>query len=205
MQVNSQYLSYVSTFSGVRTGIKSSPADECDNSGTSSFANKLSEKSRIYEPETENNRKTEETAINPEETATSGEPTYHWYDGQYGYHAYVYRNDGSGSEYTVKLQYNDGRCEERLVDVDSVDGSNCNFIDLSVRMHHLKDEGKLDQKDVMMNLVSAHYKMEYSMPDADMNTNINFRSWYEQQLKLNMNNTMSPRGVQGLLDILKWL
>ena len=206
MQVNSQYLSYASTFSGVRTGNRSSPADECNNFGTSSFADKLSEKSRAYEPEAENIGECgAEVATNPDKTISTVEPTYHWYDGQYGYHAYVYRNEGTDSEYTVKLKFNDGRYEERHIDVDKVDASSCDFIELSVRMQHLQDEGKLDSKDVMMNLVSAHYKMEYSMPDADMHTNINFRSWYEQQLKLNMNNTMSPRGVQGLIDILKWL
>ena len=76
MQVNSQYSSYVSTFSGVRTGNRSSPADECNNFETSSFSDKLSEKSRAYELETESNVECGSEAINPDKTIATVEPTY---------------------------------------------------------------------------------------------------------------------------------
>ena len=36
-------------------------------------------------------------------------PTFYWHDGQFGYQAEVYKNEGTDSEYTVKLRYDDGR------------------------------------------------------------------------------------------------
>ena len=205
MVTNVQYLSQTSFYQGVR--ISDRPPDSNNKESISdSFATKLMEKSKAYENEAdvvENRINSYDNDIADDQQ--SKKPTFHWYDGKYGYDAEVYRDEGTDSEYTVKLKFNDGRYEERHIDVDKVDASSCDFIELSVRMQHLQDEGKLDSKDVMMNLVVAHHKMEYSRPDADMSTNINFRSWYEQQLMLNMNNNASPRGLKGLLDLLKWL
>lgn len=206
MQINSQYIGYVSTFSGNRTDNRKYQIEERINSKTETFANKLYEKANANGGSYGELEKCfSEDITDSAMVKASGKPAHHWYDGQYGYSADVYSSRDSDSEYTVRLRYDDGRIEERIVDADSVDGSNCNFIDLSVKLYHLQDEGKLEKNDVTMNLVSAHFKVSNATPEAGVHTNLDFRSWYEQQLKLDMGNTMSPRGVERLLGVLKWL
>ena len=62
----------------------------------------------------------------------TGKPVWHWHDGQFGYSAEVYRNEGSTSEYTVKLKYDNGKEEERIVDAEKVNASSCNIVDLLI-------------------------------------------------------------------------
>ena len=59
-------------------------------------------------------------------------------DGPFGYSAEVYKNEGAASEYLVKLKYDNGKEEERIVDAEKVNASSCNMVDLSVRMYHLE-------------------------------------------------------------------
>ncbi len=128
-------------------------------------------------------------------------PVWHWHDGQFGFSAEVFRNTGSDSEYTVKLQYDDGRTEERVVDANKIDGSNCNIVDLSVKMYHLETEGKIENP--APQLLIAHIYMKYRTPDADENTNINFKGWFEKQLELEKNDGGNEDHIRNLLKLIQ--
>ena len=130
-------------------------------------------------------------------------PTFYWHDGQFGYQAEVYKNEGIDSEYTVKLRYDDGRTEERIVDADTVDASSCNITDLSVKLYHLQNEGKIE--NAAPQLVLAHVYMRYRTPDATATTKIDFKGWYQQQLQLELNNNGSPKNISELMKLLNWL
>ncbi len=130
-------------------------------------------------------------------------PIWYWHDGQFGYYAEVFKNEGTESEYTIKLRYDDGREEKRVVDVDTIDSSNCNIIDLSVKMYHLEADGKIENP--APQLLIAHLYMKYRTPDANENTCINYRSWFEQQLELERMNGGSVRNIKELINLLKYL
>ena len=130
---------------------------------------------------------------------------WNWYDGNLGFYADVYKTGDNDSEYRVKLRYNDGREEERIVDIDKINASNCNIVDLHLKMYHLRDEGKIDQEGMMMDLTMAHFYMEKRIPGANENTNINFKSWYTQQLELEMNNDRNEKNISRLMNLLKYL
>ena len=132
-------------------------------------------------------------------------PVWNWYDGRLGFYADVYKTGESDSEYKVKLRYNDGREEERIVDLDKIDASNCDIVDLHLKMYHLRDEGKIDQEGMMMDLTMAHFYMEHRIPGANENTNINFRSWYVQQLELEMRNDRNGKNISRLRNLLEYL
>ena len=151
----------------------------------------------------ETNKKTSE--INEAESATNDEPLWHWRDGISGFNAEVYRNNGSDTEYTIRLRYDNGREEERIVDVDKMDASDCNVVDLHVKMFHLQNEGRITEEDSMMNLTLAHFYMDNRLPGADQNTSVNFRGWYEQQLELEMRQGMNSGNVSRLLTLLHYL
>ena len=148
---------------------------------------------------------TYEKAQNPvnedSEISIQEKPLWHWHDGQFGFSAEVFKNEGSDSEYTVRLQYDDGRKVERVVDVNKIDGSNCNIVDLSVKMYHLEAEGKIENP--APQLIMAHIYMKYRTPDADENTNINFKGWFEQQLELEKNNGGNDNHIKELLKLIQ--
>nr|WP_297766116.1 hypothetical protein [uncultured Butyrivibrio sp.] len=130
-------------------------------------------------------------------------PLWHWHDGQFGYSAEVYKHNETDSEYTVKLRYDDGRTEERIVDADAVDSSSCNITDLSVKLYHLQNEGKIE--NAAPQIVLAHVYMRYRTPNATETTKIDFKGWYQQQLQLELNNNGSSKNISELMKLLNWL
>ena len=141
--------------------------------------------------------------IETESKTLEAKPLWHWHDGQFGYSAEVYKNEGTESEYTVKLKYDDGREKEYVTDAEKINASDCNIVDLSVKMYHLADEGKIDNP--VPQLLLAHIYMNYRIPDADMSTNVNFRSWYEQQLDLEINHNRNDKNIAMLMELLRYL
>ena len=130
-------------------------------------------------------------------------PIWHWHDGQFGYSAEVFKNDGRESEYTLKLHYDDGREETRIADADAIDPSNCNIVDLSVKMYHLESTGEIDNP--APHILLAHIYMRYRTPSANENTSINYLSWYEKQLELEMNSNRNSRNISNLERLLMCL
>lgn len=144
-----------------------------------------------------------EELVEQSRVETENKPLWHWHDGQFGYSAEVFKNEGTESEYTVKLKYDDGKEEERIVDAESISGSNCNIVDLSVKMYHLEAEGKVENP--APQLLIAHLYMKYRTPDANENTCINYRSWFEQQLELEMKTGKNEKHIKNLLELLQYL
>lgn len=170
----------------------------------SSFKDKLLEKQECL---LDTVKKSEVVNANDEvdkmERQDQSEPVYHWHDGNFGYTVNVYRNEGTESEYTVKLIYDDGKIEERTVNADMVDASSCNITDLSVKLYHLEDQGKIENAGVQ--IIQAQIYMRYNLPEADDHTVIDFRSRYERLLMLEIKNNGSPKYIKDLMDLLKWI
>ena len=135
--------------------------------------------------------------------AYDDKPVWHWHDGPFGYSAEVYKNEGSTSEYTVKLKYDNGKEEERIVDAEKVNASSCNMVDLSVRMYHLEAEGKIENP--APDLIVAHLYLQHRMPDANENTIVDYRSWFEQQLELELNNDRNWKNINRWTNLLDYL
>lgn len=135
--------------------------------------------------------------------AYADKPLWQWHDGPFGYSAEVYKNEGSTSEYTVKLKYDNGKEEERIVDAEKVNASSCNMVDLSVRMYHLEAEGKIENP--APDLLVAHLYLQYRMPNANENTVVDYRSWFEQQLELELNNNRNWKNISRLTNLLDYL
>ena len=133
----------------------------------------------------------------------TGKPVWHWHDGQFGYSAEVYRNEGSTSEYTVKLKYDNGKEEERIIDAEKVNASSCNMVDLSVRLYHLEAEGKIENP--APEILLAHIYLQYRMPNANENTIVDYRSWYEQQLDLELQNDRNEKNISRWMNLLDYL
>ena len=146
-----------------------------------------------------------ETIITKNGSSDVEKPIWNWYDGRFGYRAGVFKNEDSESEYTVRLQYDDGREESRIVDIDKVDASNCSIVDLQVKMAYLQDEGKISQEDYMMDMVVAHFNMENWLPAADENTMVDFRNIFERQLELEMRNDRNAKSITRMLNLLRYL
>ena len=70
-------------------------------------------------------------------------------------------------------------------------------------MYHLEAEGKIE--DPAPQILIAHLYMKYRTPDADENTCISYRNWFEQQLELEKMNSGSDHHIKGLINLLKWL
>ena len=49
----------------------------------------------------------------------------------------------------------------------------------------------------------AHVYMRYRTPNADENTMMNYLSWYERQLDLEMKNGGSEKNIKNLLELVK--
>lgn len=130
---------------------------------------------------------------------------WHWRDGNFGFNAEVYQNEDRESEYTVRLHYDNGREEERVVDTDSINASSCSIVDLQVKMLRLQDEGKITQEEYLMDMVIAHFNMDHQYPSADENTMIDFRDVFEQQLELEMRSGGNEKHIAGWLNLLTYL
>lgn len=135
--------------------------------------------------------------------AYDDKPVWHWHDVQFGYSAEVYRNEGSTSEYTVKLKYDNGKEEERIVDAEKVNASSCNMVDLSVRLYHLEAEGKIENP--APEIILAHIYLQHRMPNANENTIVDYRSWYEQQLDLELQNDRNEKNISRWMNLLDYL
>ena len=133
------------------------------------------------------------------------QPVWKWRDGKFGFSAEVFKNTDTDAEYTLRLRYDDGREETRVIDANEIDSSNCNIIDLHLKMYHLNDEGKIDQRSLMMNLTTAHLYMNYRIPDATVNTAADFISWYEQQLALERKYSPNSNNRSQLEQLLMYL
>mgnify|MGYP006988872816 CR=1 FL=1 len=133
----------------------------------------------------------------------TGKPVWHWHDGPFGYSAEVYKNEGSTSEYTVKLKYDNGKEEERIVDAEKVNASSCDMVDLSVRMYHLEAEGKIENS--APDLIVAHLYLQHRTPNANENTIVDYRSWFEQQLDLELNNDRNWKNICRWTNLLDYL
>lgn len=133
----------------------------------------------------------------------SDKPLWHWHDYTFGYSAEVYRNEGSTSEYTVKLKYDNGKEEERIVDAEKVNASSCNMVDLSVRLYHLEAEGKIENP--APEIILAHIYLQHRMPNANENTIVDYRSWFEQQLELELNNDRNWKNINRWTNLLDYL
>ncbi|SDB04085.1 hypothetical protein [Butyrivibrio sp. INlla16] len=170
----------------------------------SSFKDKLLEKQECLN---DTDKKLEIVNSNDDvvnkEMPEQGVPDHRWHDGNFGYTAYVYKNEGTESEYTVKLRYDNGRIEERTVNADMIDAASCNITDLSVKLYHLEDQGKIENAGVQ--IIQAQIYMRYNLPEADDHTVIDFRSRYERLLMLEIKNNGSPKYIKDLMDILKWI
>ena len=130
-------------------------------------------------------------------------PLWHWHDGPFGYSAEVYKNEGAASEYLVKLKYDNGKEEERIVDAEKVNASSCNMVDLSIRMYHLEAEGKIENP--APDLIVAHLYLQHRMPNANENTIVDYRSWFEQQLDLELNNDRNWTNISRWTNLLDYL
>ena len=146
-----------------------------------------------------------ETIITKNNGSGGEKPIWNWYDGRFGYRADVFKNEESESEYTVRLRYDNGREEKRTVDIDKINASSCNIVDLQVKMAHLQGEGKISQEDYMMDMVVAHFNMENWLPTADENTMVDFRNIFERQLELEMRNGGNEKRIAGWLNLLRYL
>ena len=68
-------------------------------------------------------------------------------------------------------------------------------------MYHLEAEGKVENPSPQLLL--AHIYMRYRTPNADENTTMNYKSWYEQQLDLEIKNGGSEKNIKNLLELVK--
>lgn len=130
---------------------------------------------------------------------------WHWRDGAFGYNVEVYKSEKRKSEYIVKLYYDNGKDEERIVDTDKINASSCSILDLQVKMLSLMDEGKVTQEEYMMDMVIAHFNMEHQYPNADENTMIDFKNIFEKQLDLEMRNGGREKHIERWQDLLTYL
>ena len=70
----------------------------------------------------------------------------------------------------------------RNINADEIDTSNCNSIELFVKLKHLEKNGKCD--NAFMNHILAEVYKDYRTPNATADTNIDFKKWFVQQLEL---------------------
>lgn len=103
-------------------------------------------------------------------------------DAKFGFDAYVYAADKGSTEYKVKVDYYDGRSETRELNIEKVDASNCDIIDLFAKMKYIENTKGIDNP--MSNHVLAHFYMEHRTPNANSDTNMNWIDMFREQLEL---------------------
>lgn len=96
--------------------------------------------------------------------------------------AYVYAMDQNNAVYDVKIDYHNGQSETRTLNVDEVDASKCDIIDLFVKMKYIEKEKGVDNP--MSNHVLAHFYMENRMQSAGSETKVNWLDVFQEQLDL---------------------
>lgn len=107
-------------------------------------------------------------------------------DNKLGYSAEIYETDKGDSVYAAKIKYHNGREVVKQIDVNAVDTSNCGIVDLYTKLKHLEKNGQCD--NATMDFVLSHLYMDERVVGANADTNINFKSWFEEQYALEKNN-----------------
>ena len=107
-------------------------------------------------------------------------------DGKLGFDARVYAADNNNTVYTVSVDYYDGRSEARTLNMDQVDASNCDIIDLFAKMKYIEREKSVENP--MSNHVLAHFYMENRMQNLNLGTKIDWIDMFREQLDLENKN-----------------
>ena len=123
-------------------------------------------------------------------------------DAKFGFDAYVYAADKGSTEYKVKVDYYDGRSETRELNIEKVDASNCDIIDLFAKMKYIENTKGIDNP--MSNHVLAHFYMENRTQNVDAKTKMNWIDMFQEQLDLEYRNG-NYKTAQKLEKILRYL
>lgn len=107
-------------------------------------------------------------------------------DGKMGFDAHVYTTDQNGVIYSVRVDYYDGRSEIRSLNMEEVDASNCDIIDLFAKMKYIEKEKGVDNP--VSNHVLAHFYMENRTQNLDSKTKMNWIDMFREQLDLENKN-----------------
>lgn len=120
-------------------------------------------------------------------------------DGSLGFYAEVYEQKDNSSLYKIKTRYDDGREEIREVDMESLETSNCNIVDLFAKLKYIEKNKNVD--NLTIEHVISHIYMDKRLPKANSNTNIDFKKWFAQQLELErqQGNEFRTRKLEQLL------
>ena len=123
-------------------------------------------------------------------------------DAKFGFDAYVYSEDQNNTVYDVKVDYHNGRSETRTLNMDQVDASNCDIIDLFAKMKYIEREKGVENP--MSNHVLAHFYMENRTQNLDSETKLNWIDMFQEQLDLE-NKNGNYIAAQKLAKILLYL
>lgn len=123
-------------------------------------------------------------------------------DGKLGFDACVYATDYNNTVYNVRVDYYDGRSETRTLNMDEVDASNCDIIDLFAKMKYIEREKGVENP--MSNHVLAHFYMENRTQNLDSETKMNWIDMFQEQLDLE-NKNGNYIAAQKLAKILLYL
>ena len=123
-------------------------------------------------------------------------------DAKLGFDAYVYSEDQNNTVYDVKVDYHNGRSETRTLNMDQVDASNCDIIDLFAKMKYIEKEKGVDNP--MSNHVLAHFYMENRTQNVDAKTKMNWIDMFQEQLELEYKNG-NFKAAQNLEKLLMYL
>lgn len=107
-------------------------------------------------------------------------------DAKLGFDAYVYSEDQNNTVYDVKVDYHNGRSETRTLNMDQVDASNCDIIDLFAKMKYIEREKGVENP--MSNHVLAHFYMENRTLNFNSETKIDWIDMFREQLDLENKN-----------------
>lgn len=103
-----------------------------------------------------------------------------------GFDARVYAADNNNTVYNVSVDYYDGRSETRTLNMDQVDASNCDIIDLFAKMKYIEREKGVENP--MSNHVLAHFYMENRTQNLNSGTKIDWIDMFREQLDLENKN-----------------
>lgn len=123
-------------------------------------------------------------------------------DAKLGFDAYVYAMDQSDAVYDVRIDYHNGQSETRTLNMNEVDASNCDIIDLFAKMKYIEKEKGVDNP--MSNHVLAHFYMENRTQNVDAKTEMNWIDMFQEQLDLE-NKNGNYKAAQKLEKILLYL
>lgn len=123
-------------------------------------------------------------------------------DAKLGFDAYVYAMDQSDAVYDVRIDYHNGQSETRTLNMNEVNASNCDIIDLFAKMKYIEKEKGVDNP--MSNHVLAHFYMENRTQNVDAKTEMNWIDMFQEQLDLE-NKNGNYKAAQKLEKILLYL